>query len=141
MKLQQRNIKGQEANLEAFDYIPKDPVSGNPLVDEEGGPMFRVRPMGRAEYFQIVKKAEKPVIDPRTRGVILEVDSQAVSDEVLRRVLLGWNDAIVDCDGTPIPCTDDTKLMIDGRFLDQVKVAAMGAEVVVGVAASFRSPA
>jgi hypothetical protein len=136
MRLQQRNIRGDEPNTETFDFIPKDPLSGMPLTDEEGSVIFRVRPMGRSEYNAIVKKAEKPVIDPRSRSVVYEVDQAAVHEDVVRRILLGWNENYVDVEGQPIPCNDQTKTMVDGRFLDQVKIAAMGAEVLGS--ASFR---
>ncbi len=139
MKLQQRNLRGEEFNTEAFDFIPKDPVSGAPLTDEDGSVIFRVKPMGRQEYNQIVKRAEKPVIDQRTRSVVQEVDGVAVHEEVVRRILLGWNENFVDVEGKPVPVNDDTKLMIDGRFIDQIKIAAMGAEVVG--ASTFRASA
>jgi hypothetical protein len=128
-------------NREDITLVLRDPNTGEELRDAHGEPeVFMVlRAIGKAEHEEIVKSCTRHEKGPSGRPTE-RVDHDEVQNEILRRTIQRW-EGLVAADRAPLPCTDQTKVLLPMLVKGQVTRKLFGAEATEVVSESFREPA
>ena len=128
-------------NLKTLDAIEE--IKDSDLVpDGDKETVYKIRHITIEKNREVVKRHTRKVPNRRTHTQDSVTDYEAVGDELLDYVLVDWSGVVSD--GTPLPCTTDNKLLLDGvRRAALLEKAGMN-EVQAAPerrAESFRAPA
>ncbi len=81
------------------------------IVNGDPDTTYTIRPISIEQHRGLVKKNTAQVIDRRLQAQVPQVDSAAVSDDVLDYVLVEWSGLLFR--GEPVPCERAYKLKLD----------------------------
>lgn len=101
---------------------------------------YTLRLLTRKVYREIAARHTRKVPDRRTRQMSDDTDFEAVGEDLLDYVLVGWSG--VNLKGEPAPCERDLKLKLDGTRTQAIlEVAGMSRVQVSSPQESFRGAA
>lgn len=139
--LRMNGIKSDgSTNTELVQLVVRDPFTNEEIREDDGEPAVYImlRAMPPDEHEAIVKKHTRMEKNPNGgRGLFEVIDQNAVSDEIMLRVIASWH-GFVGADDKPLQCNDRTKLRIDERIKVQVSRKIFGAEATEVASESFR---
>ena len=141
LRLRTMQIKSDGTpNDQPFDVEIVNPDTGERILDEKKQPcvVVSVKPMGQAEWREILKQFESFEQDEMTGQTVRRQDFEGAVNELCRRNISGWK-GLDGADDKPLVCNDVVKPLLPAPIKTQVYQAILGAKVVAAVdRASFR---
>lgn len=113
-----------------------------PIPDGDPNTIYVIRSITKGKYREVIRRHTRQVPDKQSRKMVDQTDYTAVSDDLFNYALADWRG--VTLNGEPVPCTDETRAMLDSvRTSAILDVAGIGAvqEAPERKKESFREPA